>query len=64
MSRSYDYFMRVDLSLYIGEWIAICDEKVVAHKPTFKETYEDAVRNCPGKRPLMSKVPSGDVLIL
>lgn len=63
-SQSYDYYMRVDLSSYVGEWVAICDEKIVTHKPTFKEAYEEAVRSCPGKRPLMSKVPSGEILIL
>jgi hypothetical protein len=56
--------MKTDLSPYMGEWVAICDDQIVSHKPTFKEALEDARKICPKKRPLITKVPSGEVMIL
>ena len=56
--------MKVDLSPYIGEWVAICDDRIVSHRSTFKKAFEEAKRLCPETRPLLSKVPTGAVMIL
>jgi hypothetical protein len=56
--------MEMNLSPYIGKWVAICDDKVVASSATFKETFKEAKRLCPGKRPLVAMIPSNENLIL
>ena len=42
MSVESDYFMRMDSSPYIGEWIAIHGESVVAHSKSLKEVHKQA----------------------
>jgi hypothetical protein len=64
MTKNQDIFMEMDLTPYIGKWVAICDDKVVTSSPTFKETFKEAKRLCPGKRPLVAMVPSNENLIL
>jgi hypothetical protein len=64
MTRSHDFYMKVDLGPYMGEWVAICDDEIVSHRPTFKEAFDEAKRLCPNKRPLFTKVPTGEAMIL
>jgi len=63
MANNYSYYMKADLSQFIGEWIAICDEKIIAHDPKFKKAFEKAKEKCPNKKPLLSKVRTEDTLI-
>ena len=53
-----------DLSHYMGEWVATCSGKVVSHNSSFKKAYLEAKKRCPGKRPLFTKVPDQDTIIL
>ena len=39
---NYQYFMQVDVSKYIGEWIAIYDNKVIASGKDLKEVAKKA----------------------
>jgi len=64
MDKNYDYFMKVDVSPYSGEWIAICKDKIVAHRPTFKEAFEEAKIACPHERPFVAQVPMEQTMIL
>jgi hypothetical protein len=63
MADDYAVFMQTDLSPYIGEWVAICDGKIVAHDVSLKKTHEIAASKCPKKAPLFTKVPSSDAMI-
>ncbi len=60
---NYLGYMTADLKLYVGEWVAICNGKVVSHAPSFKKAYAEAKRQCPTKRPLLTKVPDQDTMI-
>jgi hypothetical protein len=42
MSIESDYFMRMDFIPYVGEWIAIHGESVVAHSKSLKEVHKQA----------------------
>ena len=42
MSVESDFFMKMDSSPYIGEWIAIHGETVVAHSKSLKEVHKQA----------------------
>jgi len=53
-----------DLSHYMGEWVATCSGKVVSHNSSFKKAYLEAKKRCHGKRPLFTKVPDQDTIIL
>ncbi len=61
---SYQYFMRTDMSPYVGEWVAIVDREIVAHSPNAKEVYEKAKKAYPRKRPLLTRIPGKETMIL
>jgi len=62
--ENYEYFLRLNVENYLDEWIAIVGGEVVAHGRNVKEVYEEAKKNYPGRRPLISKVPSKKAMIL
>lgn len=62
--RSYQFYVSHDLAEYSGKWVAIVDEKVVASGDNAKTVYDDAARNCPGRRATLAKVPNGEILVL
>lgn len=53
---------RVDLSKYVGEWVLMCDDKVVAHAKDVMRL-ENAIKKCKNI-PTLTKVPSGRVQLL
>jgi hypothetical protein len=63
MTKSHEFYMKADLGPYMGEWVAICDDRIVSHGPTFKEAYGEAKRICPKKRLLLAMVPNGETII-
>lgn len=64
MNQNYNFFMKEDVSPYIDEWIAIVDSKIVSHGKDVKAVFEEANRKCPGKRPLVTKIPGKETMIL
>jgi len=64
MNENYNFFMGVDLSPYAGEWIAICENKIVSHGTDVKEVFKKAKNSCPGKKPLLTNVPTEETMIL
>jgi hypothetical protein len=64
MSEEYEYFMKLDTSQYIGEWVGICDHKVVSHSKSFKEAYAEAKKACSPKRPFVAMVPTDKTMLL
>jgi len=63
MESSYGYYIKTDLEKYLGEWIVIIDDDVVAHGKDVKKVYNDAKAKYPRKRPLLAKVPEEKALI-
>ena len=39
MEQNYEFYMKTDVSQYIGKWIAICDEKIVSSGDNPKEVF-------------------------
>ena len=64
VTTNYDYFMSMDVSPYAGQWVAICDEKVIAHSPSFKDAYRMAKDRCGRSKPFIAMVPTSDTMIL
>ena len=46
-----------DYSEYIGRWIAVVDDKLVAVGDSGKEVFDKAKRVYPGSEPFIMKVP-------
>ncbi|MBI2652412.1 succinyl-CoA synthetase subunit alpha [Candidatus Woesearchaeota archaeon] len=63
MEQNYEFFMKTDLSSYIGKWIAICNEKIVSSGENPKQVFEQAKKLCPGYRPLLTKIPEKETMI-
>jgi len=63
LKQNYDYFIEANLEKYVGEWVAICDNNIVAHGKNAKNVFEEASKKCPGKKPLLSKVPAKAAMI-
>jgi hypothetical protein len=64
MSTNYETFMKMNLTPYTDEWIAICDNKLVSHGKSVKNVLNEAKKVCPGKRPFVAKVPGKETMIL
>lgn len=64
MSESYDFFMQMDMGPYVGEWVAICDKKVVSHSQSFNKAYAKAKKVCGPSKPFLALVPKNATMIL
>lgn len=53
----FDFFARNELSEFVGKWVAILDNKVVASGPSFREVAEAVDRKFKGKKALLCRVP-------
>ncbi|NYZ76300.1 succinyl-CoA synthetase subunit alpha [Candidatus Micrarchaeota archaeon] len=63
MAESYNFFLKADLSPFIGEWIAIADNRILSHRKSLKETYEEAKKKTT-KNILLTRVPDKEEMIL
>lgn len=49
---------------YEGEYVALVDEKIVAHDSDAKRAYDVAKRTCPGQVIYLAQVPSKEALVV
>lgn len=61
---AYNYFMEADVSKYVGEWIAVSEDKILAHGKNLKEVVDKANSISKGKKFLIARVPSEETMIL
>ncbi|MFH1400292.1 MAG: DUF5678 domain-containing protein [Nanoarchaeota archaeon] len=54
--QNYESFLKLDLSGYVGQWVAIHDDKVISNGPTAKHVYDDAQAKYPGQTPLVVNI--------
>ena len=52
---------KVDFSKYIGEWVVICENKVVAHDKNLNNV-EKEIKECK-REPIVAKIPKKETLI-
>ena len=60
---NYQFFMQANLSGYRGEWVAICDQKIISHGKNVKKVFREVKKKCPKKKPLITKVPETQTMI-
>ena len=46
INKNYQSFMNFNVDKFIGEWIAICDEKIISHGKSFKNVFNEAKKKC------------------
>ncbi len=63
MDRNYQFFMKANVDDYIGEWVAICEERIISHGKDAKKVFEEARKACPKERPLLTRVPGKETMI-
>lgn len=63
MDKNYQFFMKTNIDSYIGKWIAVCNEKIVAHGKDAKKVFKEAKEKCPKERPLLTRVPDKETMI-
>ncbi|MEM3385586.1 MAG: DUF5678 domain-containing protein [Nitrososphaeria archaeon] len=62
----YDFVLSLGdkLGEYVGQWIAVVDNKIVARGDDAGEVYRKAKEYSPAKAPFIMKVPQDKVMVL
>lgn len=60
---NYQYFMRADMGKYFGQWIAICEDRIISNGRDLKEVVAKAKLASGGRKFLLTKVPSQETEI-
>ena len=63
LKQNYEFFIATNLEKYTGEWVAICDNKIVSHGKNVKEVFRESQEKYPNKKPLLTKIPSKQAMI-
>lgn len=63
MDKNYQFFMKANVDPYIGEWVAICNQKIISHGKNVKKVFEESKKKCPKESPLMVRVPNKETMI-
>lgn len=61
--KNYNYYLEADVSGHIGEWVAFCDGKIIAHGKSIKEVAEQAKGVAKGKKFLFARIPDKEAMI-
>jgi hypothetical protein len=64
VDKDYEFFMKADIDPYLGQWIAICHQRIVAHGTDVKKVFNDAKALFPKYDPLMVRLPDKETMIL
>ncbi len=62
-SKSYDYFMQMDTSGFIDEWVAIVGSTVASHGKDVKKVFREAKEKYSGKKLFIARIPGKEVMI-
>ena len=47
MDKNYQFFMKTNVDHYSGQWVAICNQKIIAHGKDVKKVFKEAKDKCP-----------------
>ncbi|HLB68361.1 MAG TPA: DUF5678 domain-containing protein [Thermoplasmata archaeon] len=66
MVTEFEYLLAhpAELEKYVGLWVGVVGDKIVASGESAKEVYEKAHAAFPGREPFLMKVPRERVLVL
>jgi len=60
---NYEYFIETPMEEFIGEWVVICEGKIVAHGRDVKEVVKKAQELQPNKKFMVVRVPDKEMMI-
>lgn len=63
IEKNYNFYMKTDLSKYMGQWIAISDKKIVSHNKGLKKVYRETRGLLKEKKPLFVKAPDEETML-
>jgi len=63
MNKNYQFFMQTNVDKFIGQWIAICNQKIISNGKNIKKVFEEAKEKYPKEKPLIVRVPDKDSMI-
>lgn len=63
MDKNYQFYMKADVNRFVGQWVAICSQKIVAHGKNVKAVFNEAKSKCPKERPLITRIPDKESMI-
>ena len=61
--KNYSFYIQTDMSSYIGEWVAVLGDRVIAHGKNIKEVVKIAQGLSKGKKFLLARVPDQEAMI-
>ena len=65
LSEEFQTFMnRKSWERYSGEWVAICDDEIVANNPSLKKVIKESAKKYPDKVPTFTKIPDKHVAMV
>jgi DNA repair protein RadC len=62
LTKNYETYLKLDLSGYIGQWVAIFNNKVISHGTDPKEVYKEAMKISNNQIIMLTKIPSRDAI--
>ena len=63
MSKNYEFFLNADLKEFVGQWVAVVDEKIVANGTDFSRVFKKVKSKFPSKTPFVAMVPSKTAML-
>ncbi len=63
MSKNYEFFLNADLKEFVGQWIAVVDDEIVAHGTDFSKVFKSVKQQFPSKTPFVAMVPSKTAML-
>ena len=61
--KTYEWFIKTDLSEYRGKWVALADEQVIVSGDEARTVMEEAKRKKPDVIPALAWIPDEGILI-
>ncbi len=61
--ENYSFFLETNLDKYKGQWVTICDNKIINHGEELKKVIEKTKKECKNKKFLTVRVPSNETMI-
>ena len=63
MNTNYQFFMKENMDKFIGDWVAVCNQKIVSHGKNVKKVFKEAKEKCPKERPFLTRIPDKETMI-
>ena len=63
MDKNYQFYMDTNVDRYVGQWIAICNEQIIASGTDVKKVFTEAKQKFPKEKPFITRVPDKETMI-